>query len=141
MPPPRVATTSACKLRATINALTYDGNGTPTGYATTYTYTGANTARGGALGTAVTGAEDLPLTGTVAVPDETMFLVCTDPQVGCEIPCTGYPEDTNIDYYSLLSMSKLGASRDATDFFVKTYAALADRWGATHVEARRVRAQ
>jgi hypothetical protein len=130
-----------CRLRATTNALTYDSAGTPTGYVTAYTYTGANTARGGAVGTAASGAEDLPLTGTLAVPDETIFLVCIDPAVGCEIPCTGYPEDTQIDYYSLLAMSKLGALRDATDFFVKTYAGLAVKYGATHVEARRVRAE
>ncbi|HUU35703.1 MAG TPA: hypothetical protein VMW48_16670, partial [Vicinamibacterales bacterium] len=48
---------TACTLRVTTNALTYSAAGSPTAAVTAYTYTGANTARGGAVGTATAGLE------------------------------------------------------------------------------------
>jgi len=128
-----------CRLRAVFPALTYDGNGTPNGFATQVTYDGTNSARRGAVGTATAGEEDLPLLAPGGIEDEVIMLVCADAAQGCEIPVSGYKDGANLGYYDLLRLERLAKVRDAEDFFVKTYAALAVKWAATHSIARRVR--
>jgi len=128
-------------LVVTTNALSYDGNGTPTGYVQTVIYTGANTARRGAVGTATAGSEDQPLGGTLGVnPDEAVFLLLQDKNLGYEIPCSRYDDGTDIGYYDLLGFKRLAETKDASNFFVKSYVLNAIKWGATHAIGRRMRA-
>jgi len=128
-------------LRTTTNGLTYDGNGTPNGYVQTYTYAGTNTARRGAVGTAVSGNEDQPLGGTLNEdPDECAFLLLQDKDIGYEIPCSRYDDGTDIGYHDLLGFKRLAETKDATNFFVKSYVLNAVKWGAVHAIGRRMRA-
>ena len=128
-------------LVVTTNALTYDGNGTPNGYVQSYTYAGTNTARRGAVGTATAGNEDQPLGGTLDVnPDEAVFLCLLDKNIGFELPCSRYDDGTDIGYYDLLGFKRLAETKDATNFFVKSYMLNAIKWGAVHAIGRRMRA-
>lgn len=127
----------------TQNAITYS-SGSPASAATTLNYAGTATARGGASGTATSGAEDQAPRYSATTPDEAIFLLDVEPDDGSELVATAYNSPTGpggqpLDEYDLFTLKRLGDTKDQVDFLVRCYACLGVKRGAAHGVLRRVR--
>ncbi len=129
------------RLVKVVNALTYSDAGTPTAAATTLVDDGTHEVRGGNTDTADEGAEDQPLTWTVADGiDECIFYIDLDADDGVALAATmNETAEGLLDDRELFAWRRLADVNDQMNFMVRTYAALAIKQGAPHGVLRRVR--
>ena len=126
-------------LVATVPACTYSG-GSVTGADTTLVDDGTADLRGGVTGSLPGGvsAADDELAGTVAAPEESIFLVNADPDDGIEIAAASNKGAQNIGADNLFGLVRLGKTTDNEPFLVGSYVAPVIKRGACHGVLRRV---
>jgi len=110
----------------TIAAITYNAKGTPIGTVTSWTDTGAIT---------YSSTNDRPM--LAADKDEMMFCIDLDQDDGCEIAALRSTSGQKLS--SLVTYEELAKTKDAREFMLKTYLALAVKNPNLHAVSRRDR--
>lgn len=112
----------------TIAAITYNGSGEPTGDVTSFADSLADSTRNAAR---------TPMVSVGSVREETIFLIDKNPELGAYI--AGLKNEAGENVENLIQFLRLARVRDAEEFLLVSYQALAVRGERYHALLRRVR--